>query len=200
MLQATFAKLKEAADRAEKANEALPDTFVLAQTFENQKEYFKEMYADDDAQQEQITQLEAQAKEVYEKLYPIYDRTSDFEIIEVIYKALQVLTGLYKDKFDAIGEMTNDVIVEMFEIRDQIKILFDELEVWLDKFEEKEQLSFEGTSQLFEVLKPYDEKIRNEMIVNNQLHIPVNNEARRRLIRQQNGVERYNFWWWYAGV
>jgi DNA repair ATPase RecN len=198
-IQATFSKLIQAVEKAEKSNTALPDCFVLAQTLENQKEYYKELYAENQTQMSQMHELEQEIKKTYEKLFPIYDRTSDFEIIELLYRSLEILIESYQEKFGVIGEMTNEQIIEMLEVRDKIKILFDELEVWLDKFEEKEQLSFERKSHIFEKLKQFDKELRNELIVHNQLHVPIYEEAERRLIKEPNGVERFNFWWWHAG-
>lgn len=195
----TFENLKGAIKRAEKSNTALPDCFVLAQRFENQKEYAREAHAASADLEKKLSAIEVEAKAEYAKLYPIYDRLSDAEMIELLYSALSVLIEAYVQKFGNFGEMSDAHVIEILDIRDSIKILFDELEVWIDRFQDKNQRAFEKDSALFMKLKEFDHKLRDELVVNTQYHQAVYDEAERRLIKKPTGIERFNFWWWHAG-
>lgn len=199
LIQETLSHLEDAIERVDKNNTALPDCFVWAQTLDNQKEYYLALFDYEKKNIEKIRELEPKIKELHEKLFPVFDRTADSEIIDVLYQSLEILIGMYNEKFNAIGEMTDEQLIDMLTIRDTVKILFDELEVWLDKFKGKDQVFFEKKSHLFGTLKESDGKLRDELVIHNKFHTAIHEEASRRLIREPNGIKRYNFWWWHMG-
>lgn len=196
LLQDLFEELKEKIKMAENDNSHYPEAVIQSQLFENKLDYFKEVYlADKDFAQK----LAVDSNMLYQKLYKVYDRTSDDELIKLLVDLAKELSKKYIDSLEFIGELNNEKLIEVLHIRDKIKIVFDEIELWKDKFKDKDQVIFERHSQLFASVKATDEKLRDELIVKNREHQPVYQKAKELLVKPPNGSQRFNFWWWYAG-
>lgn len=200
-LKQTFEKLKKQIEAAIKNDDAILECFVLAGLFDNQKEGLKSYYPVDSNTEifEEIKKIEADAKNEYQKLFRVYDRLSTKEMVDLIYSGLKTLTADYVKKMEFFGDLKEDELIKLLEARDKIKILFDELEVWTNRFEREERVKLESEDPLLLEVKKADQKLKDELVVKADTHQMIYHEAKKRLIKKPDGSYRFDFWWWHAG-
>ena len=196
LLQVLFEELTEKIKSTEEDNSHYPEAVILSQLFENKLDYFKELNSEDHDFAEKLAN---ESNDLYKRLYKVYDRTDDTELIQLLTNTAQELVKKYVDGLEFIGELDNEKLIEVLQIRDKIKVIFDEIELWKDKFTDKDQIIFERHNQLFASVKATDVKLKDELIVNNREHQSVYQKGKEILVKPPNGSQRFNFWWWYAG-
>ncbi|MBU1119041.1 hypothetical protein KKH43_04130 [Patescibacteria group bacterium] len=200
-LEKTLQSVKESIIKVQKDDAKISDCFVSAQTFDNQKRYMRDLYEEDPDPEilKKVDELEQAAQEEYKKMFSVYDRLSDKEVIDDLHMELEKLYEDYAEKMNYIGEVSDDKLIAILEARDRIKIVFDEMEMWLDRFTEADQRAYERKNELFEKIKKRDDKLQNELVVKSQFHQRIYDTAREKLIKPPKGSERFNFWWWHIG-
>lgn len=196
-IEKLFEDLKNKINQTSSDNSKLAEAVISAQLFENKLTCFKEKKYDD--LEDFANKMAIDSNELYKNLFKVYDRTSDNEIVELLMKSVQIDVKKYIDGLSYIGELSNEKLIEILAVRDRIKVLFDEIELWKDRFQERDQIQFEKHDSLFGEVKAVDGKLRDELIVNNLAHAEIYEEAEKRLVKRPDGTQRFNFWWWFAG-
>ncbi|MBU1167617.1 hypothetical protein KKC60_04390 [Patescibacteria group bacterium] len=200
-IEETFQDLRGVIAETKRSDSALLECFVLAQVFDNEKRYIREFFPIEANTDEytRLANLEKAAGEEYKQLFPVYDRLSTQEVVDLIYTELQKIVPEYQKRMDYFGDMDLDKLIETLELRDRIKLLFDELEVWTNRFVRKDRIELERQDDLFKQITETDTKLKDELVVKSSTHKDIYMEAESRLIRKPNGKKRYDFWWWHAG-
>lgn len=201
-IEETYKLFQNKIEEVKDNDQALPDCLFLAEKFENQIEFWKEIHQDKEelsVEWKKIKDLEAKARTEYQQLYPVYDRLSTKETVQLIRDRVQKFVKTYQEKIELIQDSKGTELVELLELRDRIKILSDEMEIWLNRFEEKDREEFEKRDALLLSIKQADNKLRDELVLKADEHHDIRDEARQRLIKKPDGSHRFDFWWWHAG-
>lgn len=193
---------KNQVDDAERNFKELPECLILAQKLSNQMDYFKLKYK---IPNEVISEKEFAAKKeerdaLYRQLYKIFDELQIKEIVNYIRQAIEDNLIKYKMYVNELAHLSKKEWLEMFELRDNLKILYDELEIWQGKWEgEQAKEKFDLKDKLIQELLGYDNLLKEYLKkAENQEKLKWREEeAENRLICRPDGTQRYEFWWWW---
>lgn len=177
----------------------LPRCLILAQKISNQFDYFKQKYG---IPNEVVPEAEFIAKKkerngIYQDLYKVFDELRINEIVQFIMTDLQ--DNLTKYKMYVSGDLASlqkNEWLEALEIRDSIKLLYDELEIWQGRWKgEGAKESCSLRDKLCQELSGYDNLLREHLLKNKEEYAWLNEEAENRLIPKPDGTRRFDFWW-----
>lgn len=181
----------------------IPECLILAQKLSNQFDYFKKIHKVPNlvVSEEEYKARQKERDELYQRLYNIFDELKKEEIVKLIRNALNDHISKYKMYLDSLEKSTEKDIIDMLEIRDRIKLLYDELEIWEGKWKgggtgeacsltDKFCQKLLGYDNIYKKFVKAQKKDRFWFLVD---------EAKKRLIQEPDGTRRLNFWWWYVG-
>jgi hypothetical protein len=179
--------------------EELPECLILAQKLSNQFDYFKAKY---NIPNEVVLEAEFIAKKqerdrLYRELYKIFDELQAKKIINYIQKALGDHLIKYEMYISGLQNLPKSEWQEMLSLRDNIKILYDELEIWQGKWQgEQAKERFDLKDKLVQELLGYDNLLKEYFKkMGKEKSSWLKEEAENRLIPEPNGTQRYDFWW-----
>lgn len=176
----------------------LPECLVLAQKLSNQFDYFKIKYH---IPNEAVLEAEFNAKRkerdiLYQKLYKIFDELQINEIVKFIQESLNDNLIKYKMYINGLDSLQKKEWIEMLEIRDNIKLLQDELEIWQGKWKgEGAEESCSLKDKLCQELLSFDNLLRDYYKKNKDKLKWLKDEAEDRLVPKPDGTGRFDFWW-----
>ena len=196
----TMLNLKQAIRVASINFSRTPDCLILAQKLNNQFDCFEAMYGIPNAL---VSSFEFRAKKderdsLYRALYKIFDKITTEEIVQYIQSALQDSFIKYKMYVNSLKDINREDIIKMLEIRDRVKYLYDELDIWTGRWKgggaaEACDIKEKLCQQIFDydsILKDFFRKHRKEFKF-------ITLEAKKRLVPKPDGSRRFNFWWWH---
>lgn len=183
-----------------KANfKELSECLVLAQKLSNQFDYFKSKY---NIPNKVISEEEFRIKKkerdiIYQNLYKIFDELQIKEIANYIHKAIADNLTKYEIYVNGLADLSKKEWLEMLDIRDNLKILYDELEIWLGKWRgEQAKEEFDLKDKIVQELLGCDNLLKEYFKKADKKELKwLKEEAEDRLIPKPDGTQRYDFWW-----
>lgn len=177
----------------------LPQCLVLAQKLSNQFDYFKNKYKiPNEIISTQEFEIKKQERDkFYQKLYIIFDELQIKEIIKFIREAIKDSLIKYEMYANSLDKLQKDEWLEMLDLRDNIKILCDELEIWQGKWKgEQTKEEFDLKDKMMQELLGYDRLLKDYINKKGKDKLTwLNDEAEDRLISKPDGTQRFDFWW-----
>lgn len=192
--------IREAKDN----QEMILDCFYLAQTLNNQFDYFESRYKlsyNSEITRSVFENYKKHRDELYHKFYEVLSAIPKKRVVEIINQELGGLLEEYKKRVINL-DLEQQKIFSLLEIRDKIKILYEELQFWFNKWTEMDEsqkkykvCSDEYCSQINKV----DDLFNKFIIAQDKTKLGfITKEAKNRLIMKPDGSIRFNYWWWYV--
>lgn len=198
----TILALKNTIDETTINFKEVPKCLILAQKLNNQFDYFEKVYKIPNpvVSAEEFRARKNERDRLYRALYKIFDEITSEEMVLYIKNELNDNLIKYKMYVTNLKNSTKNDVIEMMQIRDNIKYLYDELEIWTGRWKGEEAAEVcDVREKLCQEILDYDnaliEYIKKEDKKNFKY---LANEAKRRLILKPNGSRRFNFWWWWV--
>lgn len=179
----------------------LPECLILAQKLNNQFDFFEREFI---IPNEVVSVADFKSRKgerdvEYKRLYKIFDELRKEEIIKYITLSLKDRIKQYELMVASLATDRKKDIIKMLEIRDEIKFLLDELEIWLDKWGiDKEREEWKNKNKLWQEVAGYD-KIWIDFAKEYRDKLNYLDEERiNHLIMKPDGSARFDFSWWFV--
>ena len=173
---------------------------VLAQRLNNEFDFFKKEYEipNDVVSENDFLSRKKEYDIEYQKLHKIFDKTSNEEMVKYILMALKDKVLKYEMYVSSLKVNSKGDMIKMLELRDEIKMLLDELEIWLGKWGgDKTRDEWEHKNKIWQQVAAYD-KIWKEFVEKYEDDLEFIEEERiRHLIIEPDGSDRFEFPWWF---
>lgn len=196
-IKETEEKLAAATRSARKDISVVDDCLVLAQKLNNQFDYFALTY---DLPNE-VVDLEGFAEEklnrnkLYQGLYQVFDFYETEEIVNQLKKTVEEMVPDYQKRLEADWQDNKDSVWKILTYRDRFKLLFDELEIWLNKFKGEERGEWRRKDELSGQVISLDQNLYEGLLAVSREWLSAG--ADQEMILKPDGSDRFNFWWWY---
>lgn len=180
---------------------AIAESLIMAQKLNNQIDFFEEQYGipNKEISEKLFLQMKNERNGLYQQLYVIFDKISNDEMIGYIKKSLDVRIAEYKIFIQDIASSSNEYVLKMLDSRDEIKYLYDEMDIWTGRWSKREDRieTCDITDKFCQEIGGLDVIFRKYIIENDERFKFINQEAQKRLIKKPDGSKRFDFWWWF---
>lgn len=194
-------ELDIAISEAEVDLKTIPSCLILAQRLNNYFDFIEAEYKIPNKvmSKEEFREKKDKRDALYKKLHEIFDKVTNDEMISYIKTFLDDRVLKYKLFVQNIEKSTKDDIIKTFELRDEIKLLYDELDIWSGRWAERGERieSCDIRDKFCQEIGGYDVILRKYIIDNKDKFEFLPKEAKKHLILKPDGSKRFDFWWWY---
>lgn len=198
----TLLGLKQAIYEASVEYKLLPKCLIIGQKLNNQFDYFETVHKvpNEAVSENEFKVRKEKRDEHYKELYKIFDEANSDEIISYIKSALKDNLIKYKMYVSNMERNEKKDIIDMMLIRNDIKYLYDELEIWQGRWRgggragEACDIKDRMCQDIMDYDNALNEYVEKDGIIN---YMYLMEEARNRLIKTPDDSRRFNFWWWY---
>lgn len=199
----TILALKNAVGETTINFKEVPKCLILAQKLNNQFDYFEKIYKIPNpvVSVEEFRAKKNERDRLYRALYKIFDEINLAEMTSYIKNELDDNFIKYKMYITNLKNSSKKDVVKMMQIRDNIKYLSDELEIWTGRWKGEEAAETCDVRERFcrEILD-YDNALTEYVKKEGREKFKyLADEARKNLIVKPDGTRRFNFWWWWIG-
>jgi hypothetical protein len=181
---------------------AIPEALIQAQKLNNQIDYFEEEYGipNDVIAEEEFAKFKQERDLQYKKLYVIFDKLSNDDMIGFIKKDLEDRVNEYKIFVQDIEKSSDDYVLKMLKLRDEIKYLYDELDIWTGRWAKREERieTCDITDKFCQEIGGLDVGFRKFILADSERFKFIINERTKELIKKPDGSKRFDFWWWFV--
>lgn len=200
----TILFLKQNIDSVSLDYKSLPECLFLGQKLSNEFDYFVKLHG---IPNKVITEKEFEIRkkerdDLYTKLHEVFDEINTEELISYIKVYLDDSFEKYKMYVENMENNTEKDVIEMMEIRNRIEYLYEEMELWLGKWRGGTEASkMDIREHPYQDVLNYDhalEEYINKKGKGNFRYLI--KEARKRLVPEPDGSERFDFWWWHIAT
>ena len=196
----TILLLKQNVSSATMDYKSLPECLFLGQKLSNEFYYFKQLHG---IPNKVIDEKEFEVRKnerdgLYKKLHNIFDKINIDEVIDYIRAYLDDSFEKYKMYIKNMDGNSKEDVIKMMEMRNRIEYLYEEMELWLGRWEAGAKASkldinakqYQGILNHDNLLEKYIEKKGRKD------YTYLIDAARQRLVPEPDGSERFDFWWW----
>jgi hypothetical protein len=180
----------------------IPGCLILAQKLNNQFDYFEKIHKVPNlvVSKEEFRAKKTERDKIYQALYKIFDEVTLPEITSYIRNELNDNFIKYKMYVTNLKNSDRNDVIEMMQVRDNIKYLYDELEIWSGRWKGEEAAeSCNIKEKLCQEILDYDNALTESIKKEDKKKFKyLADEAKSRLILKPEASRRFNFWWWYA--
>lgn len=200
IINKTIKRLEVSISEAEIDNKTIPDALILAQQLNNQIDYFEDRYSipNEIVPGLDFKKIKQKRDSLYKLLYVIFDKLSNDEMIDYVEKSLNSRVAEYKIFVEDIEKSSDQYILKMLELRDEIKYLYDELDIWTGRWSKRGDRieTCDITDKFCQEIGGYDVLLRKFILDNQERFNFLKEEAGNNLIKKPDGSKRFDFWWW----
>lgn len=202
IIKATKDFLATSVTEAEVEYKAIPEALIQAQKLNNQIDYFEEEYGvpNEVIDKKEFAELKQERDSQYKKLYVIFDKLSNDDMIGFIKKDLDDRVNEYKIFVQDIEKSSDEYVLKMLKLRDEIKYLYDELDIWTGRWSKREERieTCDITDKFCQEIGGLDVEFRKFILADPKRFEFIKDESKKELIKKPDGSKRFDFWWWFV--
>lgn len=178
----------------------IPQCLVLAQRLNNQFDFFEKEYeiSNDVVSEADFKDRKNKRDIEYQELHKIFNKLSNEDMIKYIIAALEDRVLKYEMYVSGLRLDSRGDVVKMLMLRDEIKMLLDELEIWMGKWgDDKTRDEWEHKNMIWQQVAGYD-KIWGEFAKKYKDDLKfLKKERIKHLVMKLDGSDRFEYPWWF---